>query len=307
MAGSAAILLGGLLAWGTLDVARAGDAPAPSVESTGAKATPGTTSPTQITPTPTSTSQASSCAALSALDAKWVALSEAQLEKRIRRASPLPPSMADSQLEGIDRALAAYRPSERACMRKAMLIHSLVSLQGLTGPGGRLWYYGHPSATLKAHFLKSRLATALPADDRRDAVAFIEGEMIPALQSSGEADREHWRRMYYGMLLACHADDTLLQQLGGRRQDQGCIDVASLAKATRSMRAATGVLDPWTPSKPPKSAKPKAPKDPFGSAPQKTPPKGTGVIDPWTSPSPRPQHPAPEPSSTIVDPFQGRR
>lgn len=235
-AGAAAMAVGGAAAWLYADAARANDmADLPADSPSDAEG--------QLADGP---SGEASCPALDDLDPAYVALSLDELKERVRDALPVPPSMADNHLEGVEGALTAYRAERRACMRRVMLIRTLASFEHLARPGGTYWYRGYDSRELQRHFLTGALEVDLSTDQRQDVVAFVEAQVIPALQSEGEPDREHWRRMYYGGLLACHADEALLEQLGGTRSETGCLDVGSIAEASRSVRGATGVVDPWS-------------------------------------------------------------
>ena len=153
--------------------------------------------------------------------------------------------MADDHLEGLESALSAYRPERRDCMRQVLLIRTVATFEHVSRSGGRYWYQAHPSAQLREQFVAGPLTADLSPDERRDVVAFVDARVIPALDSDGEPDREYWRRSYYGGLIACHGHETLLEQLGGRRAENGCLDVVAIAESTRNLRGATGVVDPW--------------------------------------------------------------
>jgi hypothetical protein len=223
------------------------------------------------------------CAALAPLATRYTSQSVEALRAQLLNSSPLPPSMAGGQLEGIEGALNAYKDDHKDCMRKAMLFHSLAAQESLVGKGGRLWFYGHSSATLRGRFEQAPLLPidgqrAWTASARKDVARFVETQIIPNLAADNEADREHWRRMYYGGLLACHATDAELSQLGGRRDRASCLDVSSLLKAAAVTRH--GVIDPWGKAPSARQAKPKASPRP---RPKATPRSkgGATVIDPW--------------------------
>ena len=186
------------------------------------------------------------CPELADLDPSYVALGIPELRDRVRAALPVPPSMAEDHLEGLESALGAVGAERRDCMRKILLIRTVATFEHLNRRGGRTWYHAHPSRALRDHFLTGPLTVMLSSDERRDVVAFVDARIIPALDSDGEADREYWRRVYFGGLLACHGEATMLEQLGGQPTDDGCLDVAAIAESSRSVRGATGVIDPWT-------------------------------------------------------------
>jgi hypothetical protein len=157
------------------------------------------------------------CPELAAFDPALAALPVAELERRLRASALVPPFAVESQLAGMRAATAAYRPEKRDCMYRVMLVQAVGSAPAIRGTIPALWGLDRPSAELRRLFLAAELRRPWSADERADVLAQIDENILPALRADSDADREHWRRMYYGLLLTCEASDEELARLGARR------------------------------------------------------------------------------------------
>ena len=175
------------------------------------------------------------CPELSSFDDAFTSMSTAELEHELVHRGLIAPSFAQQQLAAIDGALAAYTAHKRACMRRVMLIQSVASQRSMKGPGGRLWYFGHDSDHLQKRLLEGELTTQWTQAQRRRAVAWIEDGVLPHLSARDEADRDHWRRMYYGIALARYASDAELARLGGVREAHNAFSLEHAVAAPRQV------------------------------------------------------------------------
>jgi len=80
-----------------------------------------------------------------------------------------------------------------------------------------LWGLDHPSDELRRLFLTEDLVHPLAPQDRLDVLAQLDDTPIGKLAGDRPADREHWRRRYYGLLVACEATDEVLARVGALR------------------------------------------------------------------------------------------
>ncbi len=167
----------------------------------------------------------SDCPELANLDPLLAALPVPELERRLLGSGLLPAFAAEQQLRGIRAALDQYRPDKRPCMYKVMLVSSVATAKGMIRDLPGLWGLDRPSAEIAALFRRLPLRHPFTPAQRDDLLAQIEELFIPSLRADSDADREHWRRQYYSLLLTCEVTDDALAELHAQRPHD-CLGLA---------------------------------------------------------------------------------
>jgi serine/threonine protein kinase len=165
-------------------------------------------------------SRPAACPEFDTLDPKFADLSVEELELRFRESWILPPSTADRQLAAIRAAADVYTPERRACMTRISLVSSIASQEQMRRTMPSLWGLGHTTEELRTLYLSVPLRTEHTTDQRLDVLAQVDENFIPSLAADSEADVEHWRRQYYGLLIVCEAGDAPLARLGTSRPSE---------------------------------------------------------------------------------------
>jgi len=178
--------------------------------------------------------QSAGCPELDALDPKLATLSVEDLERRFRDSWLLTPSTADRQLESIRSAAGAYVPERRACLTRVSLVSSIVSQEHLRRTTPSLWGLDHTSEELRGLYLSVPLRPPYTKDERLDVLAQIETNFLPSLAADSGADRDFWRREYYGLAVVCDAADDALVTLHASRPAGGdCLHLKPRVLTTR--------------------------------------------------------------------------
>jgi hypothetical protein len=159
------------------------------------------------------------CPELAVYDPELASRSTAELEATARAGLPLPPSMIAEYFDRVRASTSIYRPEKRDCMYRVALI-------GLAGSGAslraipQLFGLDRPSEQLAHMFVELPLRRELTRAQRDDLLAQIEEYFLTSLQARDEADRDFWRREYYGLLLVCELADAERERLGAKRPDE---------------------------------------------------------------------------------------
>jgi tRNA A-37 threonylcarbamoyl transferase component Bud32 len=165
-------------------------------------------------------------AACPGLDTYAVELRELSLEELERRVLALPifrPSDARKQLETLKVTVESYAPERRECMYRMMLLGSVTGAQTVlrTTPG--LWGHSRELPRLKSLFLEMPLKRGWSVEQRAAVLEKIEALFI-ANGAQDEAERDYWRRQYYGIELLCEVTDEGLAELHTQRPDS-CLNL----------------------------------------------------------------------------------
>ena len=169
----------------------------------------------------TSAKRGVSCPELAGLNPALVDLPVETLESQLVTGLGLPPTNARQYLESIKASLVAYAPEKRECMYRVMLIGARGSAAAVRRVPGT-WGLDRPSAEIARLFLDLPLQKQLDRAQREDLLAQVDENVIPHLQAQTDGDREYWKRLYYGLLLTCEADDATLHKLEAQRPT-GCL------------------------------------------------------------------------------------
>jgi hypothetical protein len=163
------------------------------------------------------------CPELAVYDPELASRSTAELEATARAGLPLPPSMVEEYFDRVRASTSIYRPEKRDCMYR-------VALLGLAGSGTslraepQLFGLDRSSDQLAHMFVELPLRRELSRAQRDDLLAQIEEYFLSSLQARDDADRDFWRREYYGLLLVCELADAEREQLGAKRPDE-CLEL----------------------------------------------------------------------------------
>jgi hypothetical protein len=87
------------------------------------------------------------------------------------------------------------------------------------------WAVGRSSAELAQLFRTVALRQPWSSAEREQVLGFIDRNVIPHLQARSDEDREHWRWMYYALLLQCEASDESRRALAAPGPDQRCLSI----------------------------------------------------------------------------------
>jgi hypothetical protein len=83
------------------------------------------------------------------------------------------------------------------------------------------WVYEVPSSTLRAWYLRYPLRQGWDVKQRESVLAQLERNVIENIRLDAPGDREWYRRLYVGLLVACGlTQDALAQVKGTRVQDE---------------------------------------------------------------------------------------
>jgi hypothetical protein len=169
--------------------------------------------PRRDLPPPTARSD---CPELAYLNPALIDLPIETLESQLVTGSGLPPTSGKEYLESLRGSLSTWAPEKRQCMYRVMLINAHASSAFVRRVPGN-WGLDKPSPEIARMFFELPTQRPLSREQREDLLAQVEEYVIPHLQAQGSADREHWRRQYYGLLLTCEVTDEVLSRLEARR------------------------------------------------------------------------------------------
>jgi hypothetical protein len=178
------------------------------------------------------------CPGTDLYDASVRTLSNAELEKRILGFSALMPSMRAKTFEALRNNLSVYAAERRPCMYRLSLLASVASQPTVAAAMPNAWVYDVPSSTLSSWYLKYPLRQGWDATQRRSILAQVEEYFIGSLRIDAPGDREYYRRLYLGLLVACSlTQDALVQVKGTRvRDERDCLTI----KPTQALHLSDG-------------------------------------------------------------------
>jgi hypothetical protein len=151
-------------------------------------------------------------------------LPTAELERRVLNLPIYRPSDAKKQLAMLKVQTESYAPDKRECMFRSMLLGSVTGAQTVlrTQPG--LWGHTRELGRLRSLFMELPLKRGWSTAQREAVLQRIESLFIANLDAKDEADRDFWRRQYYGIELLCEVTDEALAELHTQRPDS-CLDL----------------------------------------------------------------------------------
>jgi len=168
---------------------------------------------------------ASACPATALYAAELRELPTPELERRVLNLRIFRPSDAKKQLERLKVTAEGYAAEQRECMLRAMLLGSITSEQTVLKTTPALWGHTRELGRLKSLFLELPLKHAWSPEQRAAVLARIEQLFIANLAANDEADRDFWRRQYYGIELLCEVTDEALAELHTQRPDD-CLNLS---------------------------------------------------------------------------------
>jgi len=157
------------------------------------------------------------CPEMAGVDAALASLDERALEARLREGALLPPSTTEKHIAALRAAVEGVDPERRACSHRVALARAVKGQDVARRTTPSLWGLSHPSEELRGLFLAEPLTRGWSKADRLDVLAQLDETTIARLADTSAADLEHWRRHYYGLLVACELADGALQRLGAAR------------------------------------------------------------------------------------------
>jgi hypothetical protein len=107
----------------------------------------------------------------------------------------------------------------RDCVYRTMLVGSIASSRTVLKTTPALWGQTRDVGRLRSLFLELPLKQPWTPEQRQALLDKIDGTVIPHLQAEDDADRDYWRRQYYGIELLCEVTDEALRELHTQRPD----------------------------------------------------------------------------------------
>ncbi|MBL8957946.1 MAG: serine/threonine protein kinase [Myxococcaceae bacterium] len=166
----------------------------------------------------------SACPALTLYSAELRELGTTELERRVLGLRIYRPSDARKHLQQLKATVESYAPEQRDCMYRSMLLGSITSEQTVLKTTPALWGHTREVGRLKSLFLELPLKHAWSPEQRAQILRRIETLFIANLEAKDEADRDFWRRQYYGIELLCEVTDDALTELHTERPDS-CLNL----------------------------------------------------------------------------------
>lgn len=166
----------------------------------------------------------SKCPSLDLYEPELRDLSIAELERQVAGVPVYLPSQARKQLEVLKTQVQNYAVEQRDCMYRSMLLGSLTGARTVlqTTPG--LWGHTRELGRLRSLFLEMPLKQGWSTEQRASVLSQIETLFIANLKAEDDADRDYWRRQYYGIELLCEVTDEGLRELHTQRPDS-CLNL----------------------------------------------------------------------------------
>ncbi|MDZ7938047.1 MAG: serine/threonine-protein kinase [Rhodoferax sp.] len=165
------------------------------------------------------------CAQLSVYDDNPMAkMTVAALERQAAAVKYMAPSMADKQLLALKASADSFHPNSRECLYRAKMIQMVLREKVVLASNPTLWGHRHDVAELERQFLEQPLKNDWKLAQRKDVLKQVETLFIANLQKDAPGDDVYWRRMYYGILLACEVSDDARSKVGAPRiSENNCL------------------------------------------------------------------------------------
>jgi serine/threonine protein kinase len=159
------------------------------------------------------------CPGIDIYDASFRELPIEELEYRVATLPIHMPSHARANLKALQVQVESYAPSNRACMYRLLLISSLVGARTVLNSTPSLWGLTRDLPRLRSLFLEMPLRENWSAAQRQSVLDQVDQLYVANLKADDDADRDFWRREYYGIALLCELTDAGLKELHAERPD----------------------------------------------------------------------------------------
>lgn len=157
------------------------------------------------------------CAQLGVYDSPMTQMTVAQLEGLARNVKYMAPSVIANQMLSIKTRADSFHPDSRECLYRSMLIAMVLKEKVVLASSPTLWGHSRSVPELERLFMEQPLQQDWTPAQRKDVLLQIETLFIANLQKDASGDDVYWRRMYYGLLFACEADDEARSKAGAKR------------------------------------------------------------------------------------------
>jgi hypothetical protein len=168
---------------------------------------------------------AAACAGEAYFDPSLRELSTVELERQVAATPVMLPSVARQQLETYKAQAENASPELRDCVYRTTLLGSVSSTRALLKTNPSLWGHTRDVGRLRSLFLELPLKQKWSPEERGAVLQKIEGMFIANLKAEDDADRDFWRRQYYGIELLCEVSDEALADLHTGRPSE-CLNLS---------------------------------------------------------------------------------
>ncbi|OYQ39887.1 hypothetical protein CHU94_11130 [Rhodoferax sp. TH121] len=150
-------------------------------------------------------------------DSPMIRMTVAQLEQRVRAVKYMSPSVIANQLVTLKASADSFHRNSRECLYRSMLIRVVLNEKVVLASSPTLWGHSRDVPDLERLFLEQPLKQDWSLAQRKDVLRQVETIFIANLQKDAPGDDVYWRRMYYGILFACEAEDEARSKAGAKR------------------------------------------------------------------------------------------
>lgn len=150
-------------------------------------------------------------------DSPLIRMTVAQLEQRVRAVKYMSPSVIANQLVTLKASADSFHRDSRECLYRSMLIRVVLNEKVVLASTPTLWGHSRDVPELERLFLEQPLKQDWSLAQRKDVLRQVETIFIASLQKDAPGDDVYWRRMYYGILFACEAEDEARSKAGAKR------------------------------------------------------------------------------------------